>query len=212
MKKTITPFCLLLMLIACNKTTNDEKKASAKKSFFLNESDGYRNQLPLFATASTTASLNMAFQKNFDAKLHDKTVTYETFEQLYTPDLTLAEKQYLAFIILAKKDFIGHVRQHPTAKADIQKMKAYITLLVENKYIGYCVLYNALQSLPATEKDFVHQQYRQIALYADKDTITPSILEAASSSTPATAQQKKVRAKFAENKRYLNLIKAAAVQ
>jgi len=83
-------------------------------------------------------------------KMNDPKVDWKTINALYSADLSTASKQYLIYILLAKKDLLGIQNTAPTT--DQAKLIAqYAQELVNTKYPGYCLLYNTLLTLNSTE-------------------------------------------------------------
>ena len=50
--------------------------------------------------------------------------------------------------------------------------------MTNSKYIGYCVLYNALKSIEKTAPDFVASKANEIISYATTDKVSQNAIEA----------------------------------
>lgn len=104
----------------------------------------YVNQLPY--VDSNHDFLNFSMENQLNEKMNDPNITWEEIDKLYHDDLNPAQKQFLIYIILAKKDLIGLQNENPT-DAQYAKLAKYTQELVDSKYIGYCLLYHALATL-----------------------------------------------------------------
>ena len=95
---------------------------------------------------------------------------------MYKDNLSIGQKQYLAYLILSTKDLIGIYASNPKDKDLEIKMKKYIDILIGSEYIGYCVLYNGLKTLVEVDKNYVENNARLIVAYAQKDAFSKQVI------------------------------------
>ena len=200
---------LTLLFLGCGKPQEAKQKSnSTKKSLFITNKMGYQNQLPLYTGEANATNLNVNIQNIIGQKLADESIGYSEFEKMMSPELTISEQQYLIYIILAKKDFIAYVNANKNSKQNVEKLRNYVSVLVKSKYIGYCVLYNALKVLQTIDKEFVNNNFLAIVSYAEKDGISKSMAQNTQTATGNTDQKQAIiQSKFKENLEYLDRIK-----
>lgn len=147
------------ILTSCSKedvTANDKTgdKNAFKSSILTKNSSSnriagkeYTEQLPYLDAHTDFMAFNV--ENDLAHKMNDPQVDWKTLNALYSSDLSTASKQYLIYILFAKKDLLGIQNSTPTQ--DQAKLIAdYTQELVNTKYFGYCLLYNALVTLKAT--------------------------------------------------------------
>ena len=160
MKKFIlTTIVLSSIVTSCSKeegTTENINDKEVSKSSILNKNSSsgktagkeYTQQLPYLDAHTDFMVFNI--ENDLAHKMNDSQVDWKTLNALYSADLSTASKQYLIYILLAKKDLLGIQNTAPTA--DQAKLIAqYAQELVNTKYPGYCLLYNTLLTLNSTE-------------------------------------------------------------
>lgn len=149
------------ILTSCSKedvTTNEKisDKGAFKSSVLKGKTQSnriagkeYTEQLPYLDAHSDFMAFNV--ENDLAEKMNDPQVDWKTLNTLYSSDLSNASKQYLIYILFAKKDLLGI--QNTAPNEDQAKLIAnYTQELVNTKYFGYCLLYNALKTLSsATE-------------------------------------------------------------
>ncbi|OYQ32140.1 hypothetical protein CHU92_14810 [Flavobacterium cyanobacteriorum] len=173
MKIFLRPFSIASLLIAFGCADNSshvgtDTESTIKPSTKRVASINYTEQIPFVTVNDIEAFGDFEEANSIQAKIDDPSVTWETFDALYSNSLASDVKQNLLYLILVKKDFIGYVKQYPTSK-NIEKLKKYITDLVAEKYIGFTVLYEslkALQQVSSSHSKFVSQKADQIEMYA----------------------------------------------
>lgn len=181
MKKIISgSFILVLLGMGCvnSKTEQEENnfqnivKSETQKSGFF----GYRNQLPYYRASSETEAAEEMAKLNYEEKVSDENTDWSYFDQLYDDNLSVYNKQKLAFTILSKKDLIGLVRQNPNDENLKTALKKYVSLLVDTKYFGYCVLFSSLELL-SDDAAFVNEKINTIAGYAALEKFHKNVLD-----------------------------------
>ncbi len=105
----------------------------------------YQGQLPyLNGEHGDIAEFRM--ENELDRKTVDPQYGWSYFDSLYEENLNKAQKQYLAYIILSKKDLLAEFNGSPT-QTEADAILKYTNVLVETDYFGYCLLFNCLQTL-----------------------------------------------------------------
>ncbi len=174
MKKIIrtVAFASLLIALGCaeNSTEINESAESgiSLSTKRLNNSIDYTEQMPFVVIVDSDVYTDFEDVNDLQTKIEDPSVSWTAFDALYSSSLPDDVKQNLIYIILAKKDFIGYVKQDPKA-SNIAKLEGYITALVDTKYIGFTVLYEslkALQQVSANHNTYITQKVDDIELYA----------------------------------------------
>ncbi|MGH2664547.1 hypothetical protein [Flavobacterium sp.] len=207
MKKILSGSLLLTLLaIGCidNKTESEENNLHnlVKKENLKCDFAGYRNQLPYYKASSETEAAEEMAKLNYEEKINDKNTDWTYFDQLYNDSLSVYNKQKLAFTILSKKDLIGLVKQNSSDENLKNALKKYITILVDTKYFGYCVLFSSLE-LISDDTDFIDQKTNAISDYADLEKFHKNVLEQGDD-----FPDKEVFLKIEEDYSYLSRIKA----
>ncbi len=127
-----------------NNDRNAKSSIITKKSADIPSGKEYTEQLPYLDAHTDFMAFNV--ENDLGNKMNDPKVDWKTINALYRPDLNTAEKQHIIYILFAKKDLLGIQNSSPTQ--DKEKLIAdYTKELVNTKYIGYCLLYNALKTL-----------------------------------------------------------------
>lgn len=174
MKKIIrtVAFASLLIALGCaeNSTEINESAESgiSLSTKRLNNNIDYTEQMPFVVMVDSDVYTDFEDVNDLQTKIEDPSVSWTAFDALYSSSLPDDVKQNLIYIILAKKDFIGYVKQDPKA-SNIAKLEGYITALVDTKYIGFTVLYEslkALQQVSANHNTYITQKVDDIELYA----------------------------------------------
>ncbi len=211
MKKYIVPYlALITILISCDKAKEPKQKVGAtKKSYFVTNKMGYQNQLPLYTAIAANSNTDFSINNKIGEKIADQSLNYEVFEKMLTPQLNIADKQYLIYIILAKKDFIGYVNANKNSETAVKKLQDYITTLIDSKYIGYCVLYNALKALPEDLHPFASEKFAAITAYSQNDEISLAMARNSNIAIGNSSEKQIIiQSKFKENLVYLERIKS----
>lgn len=173
MKKIIRTVVIASLLIAfgCAENSN-EVNTSTESGISLStkrlNSIDYTEQMPFVVMIDKDIYDDFEDVNDLQSKIDDTSVTWTTFDALYSSSLPDDVRQNLAFIILAKKDFIGYVKQNPTS-TNVGKLQKYITDLVDTEYIGFTVLYEslkALQQVSVNHNTYIAQKVDAIELYA----------------------------------------------
>ncbi|MEY8761119.1 hypothetical protein [Chryseobacterium tongliaoense] len=158
-----------------NESNNDK---SAFKSSVLNENNSatnrivgkeYTEQLPYLD--AHTDFLTFSTENDLNHKMNDSKIGWKAISSLYHIDLSTAEKQFLIYIILAKKDLLGIQNDTPT-QDQAALIINYAKELVASKYIGYCLLYNTLVTLnkDSQNSQLVKDLAKQIVTYSGAET------------------------------------------
>ncbi|EJL72050.1 hypothetical protein [Chryseobacterium populi] len=158
-----------------NESNNDK---SAFKSSILNENNSvtsrvagkeYTEQLPYLD--AHTDFLTFSIENDLNHKINDSEIEWKVINSLYNTDLSTAEKQFLIYIILAKKDLLGTQNETPT-QDQAALIANYAKELVASKYIGYCLLYNTLVTLNKDSQNtqLVKDLAKQIVTYSGTET------------------------------------------
>jgi len=196
---------------SCSKEdiTNNEKitDKSQFKSSILNKNDNskiagkeYMDQLPYLDAHTDFMAFNI--ENDLGHKMNDPKIDWKTLNSLYSADLSTASKQYLIYILFAKKDLLGIQTETPS-KDQEDIIKEYTRELVNTKYVGYCLLYNALNVLNNDSENtaLVKDLANQISVYSESEKFHSDFL------SKPTGREKWIE-KVKENYSYLDRIKS----
>ncbi|HCN48842.1 MAG TPA: hypothetical protein DIT10_07090 [Chryseobacterium sp.] len=158
MKKVILGVILAYSIsTSCSKDENFSDKSATLNSSILNNTNGktaigkeYTQQLLYLDAHTDFMTLNV--ENDLSHKMNDPKIDWKTINALYNPDLNTASKQYLIYILLAKKDLLGIQNTTPTQE-QANLIINYAKELVKTKYFGYCLLYNTLETLNTDAKN-----------------------------------------------------------
>lgn len=122
---------------------------------------GYQGQLPYVITSSDKGEdlLEFVMTNNIHENTENRDLDWKVFDQIYSSKLNTGQKQYVAFLVLAKKDLLKDFSNNPT-DFKAKKIKFYTEVLVNSDYTGYCLLYNALSVLKS--QNFVSNDISQM--------------------------------------------------
>ncbi|WP_396151410.1 hypothetical protein [Flavobacterium sp.] len=210
--KSVCFLIFVIVLSSCNEDKNtseiknDElnKKIETHKSFYeINEFD-YKGQLPYLNSEAEVNVKSEIFQK-VEKMLVNINYSWEDFDKLYKDELTAAEKQNLAYIILSQKDLIGLLKSNQESEVYNKKVKQYVNDLVESKYLGYCLLFNALEALKSNDPKFVKENANLILNYSINDDFHNDIIN--NDEMIKNPQTSKYYYKIKENYSFLERIK-----
>jgi hypothetical protein len=173
MKKTVLFAGLALIFAACSSASKEEinrldTEAPRGKSYF-SKSDvyPYKGMPPMVKVPRDNRGLifDVTGDSAYQSIAHNPSTTWQQADALYDGFVkNTAALQMLGYVVLAEKNLIAD--DSPLA---VTRKKFYIERLAETKYSGYCVLYYALKSLPASEKNFADEMAKTISDYAAKD-------------------------------------------
>ncbi|WP_100077212.1 hypothetical protein [Chryseobacterium camelliae] len=196
---------------SCSKEdiTNNEKITDKGqfKSSILNKNDNskiagkeYMDQLPYLDAHTDFMVFNI--ENDLGHKMNDPKIDWKTLNSLYSADLSTASKQYLIYILFAKKDLLGIQTETPS-KDQEDIIKEYTRELVNTKYVGYCLLYNALNVLNNDSENtaLVKDLANQISVYSESEKFHSDFL------SKPTGREKWIE-KVKENYSYLDRIKS----
>lgn len=116
-----------------------------KDSFYDFSQSGYLGQLPYIVSNYADEVPEFNTQHEIAQKVSDSTVTWEYFDSLYSEELSLAQKQNVAILVLSVKDLISLARADPRNDYYQDALTKYVDVLVDSRYFGYCLLYSALE-------------------------------------------------------------------
>lgn len=181
MKKTLTGGLLFVLLGTSCVNTKTESEENSFQNVVKTETQkpdcsGYRNQLPYYKAASETEAAEEMAKWNYEEKISEENIGWTYFDGLYNDNLSVYNKQKLAFIILSKKDLIGLVKQNPNDENLKTALKKYVSILVDTKYFGYCVLFSALELL-SDDTIFITETIQEIDRYAALEKFHTNVLD-----------------------------------
>lgn len=201
-----------MFLLSCNEDKsiseiNNEdlsKKINSHKSFYKTNEIDYKGQLP-YLNSESSDIIKSDLYTEIESKISNDKYSWEYFDNLYNNEMTLAEKQKLAYIVLSQKDLIGLLKNNTKNQVFHDKVKKHINILVESEYIGYCLLYNALESVKTKDIDFVKKSAKLIENYSYNDDFHSDII--ANVEMAKDPHVSKYFHKIKENYSYLDKIK-----
>lgn len=179
MKKIILSIAVVTTILTSCKDDNpvseqsQDKNAKSsiitKRSADIPSGKEYTQQLPYLDAHTDFMAFNV--ENDLGNKMNDPKIDWKAINALYHPDLSTASKQHVIYILFAKKDLLGIQNNTPTQE-QANLIANYTKELVKTKYIGYCLLYNALETLRKDPKNalLVKDLAKQIASYSAKET------------------------------------------
>lgn len=183
-----------------NETTLLNNKIEKTKSFQNKELSNYKGQLPYLSLKNEAdESSEIAAKLDLEEKINNPEYDWKYFNNLHSEKLSITEKQNLAFIILSTKDLIGLAQNNPENSEFKNAIKQNVATLTETEYIGYCVLYNAIEA--TNDNDFKKAQFSKIIDYAKADNFHEFNLK------NKELENTPFYAKIKENYHYLEIIK-----
>lgn len=102
-----------------------------------------------------------------DSLIHSD-ANWKFYDIKFSADASPGLQQYLGYIILSKKDVIGLADASPSNAEYEEALTKYTNVLVKHKYIGYCVLYSALNQ--SKDASYKKAKAKEILDYAKDDT------------------------------------------
>lgn len=128
----------------------------------------YTEQLPYLDAHTDFMAFNV--ENDLGHKMNDPKIDWKMLNSLYSADLSTASKQYLIYILFAKKDLLG-IQDKTPSKDQEDIIKEYTKELVNTKYFGYCLLYSALSVLNNDSENtaLVKDLAKQIATYSKSE-------------------------------------------
>lgn len=204
MNKTLLCACIVTILLSCTNPneTITEPKGAGKTSFVNLDKSDYQGQLQYLDGHFDT--FNLSIKNNFKDKINNDKYDWRYFDSLYNENLNISEKQYLAFIVLAKKDLLGDYKNLPSDEKSSVILK-YTSVLVKTEYIGYCLLYNSISLLNDSKflgnKKIIDNFAADIVDYSKRTTFFENAIKAM-----ANTESNKYLIKIKENQKYLGKI------
>lgn len=177
MKKILITGSLLVILLAVG--CNDDKAVAAstvseETAMTVNSANTYRNQLPYVMVENQATAEEFDEKNSVTEKTEDSNTDWNYFDSLYADTLPGDIKEELGYTILVKKDLIGLLNSSPANATYRAGVKKYIDILVAEKYIGYCALYNAMDALQKADSaayaGFIKDMKTKIVAYGKEDT------------------------------------------
>lgn len=152
-------FSALIFIVSC---TNDESKeivqnqntsnlnskvnAATKNTSVVDYTkSGYQGQLQ-YLNGNHDDINDFKADNGLDEKIHDSQYDWMYFDNLYNTNLNVTQKQYLAYIILSKKDLLSEFNNSQT-QVEADAILKYTNVLVDTNYFGYCLMFNCLNTL-----------------------------------------------------------------
>ncbi|WP_396192490.1 hypothetical protein [Flavobacterium sp.] len=211
--KNLLLLLILTSLCSCEKKENineindkaDSKKTQSHKSFTDFSKLDYRGQLPYLSGDSENNSNKLALEYNFNSKIIDKKITWEYFDAIYNDDLSIPEKQNLAYVILSLKDLLGLYDNNKNNSNLENKIIKYSKILVETKYIGYCLLFNCLKTIQQKNPKLVNELSNKIITYSASEDFHTSVIN--DTVLASNSSSSKYYYKIKENYTFLEKIK-----
>lgn len=153
---TLIPFVVTCSSDESNKATQSNPSKNAKLSAKVNGGSGglsvvdysrpnYQGQLQ-YLNGDHGDINDFKVDNDLDKKIADSQYDWLYFDKLYNVNLNTTQKQYLAYIILSKKDLLSEFNNSQT-QVEADAILKYTNVLVQTNYFGYCLMYNCLNTL-----------------------------------------------------------------
>lgn len=173
--KKINFTLLIVMLVtcfACNTETKIDtviQEKNTKKPFTDYSQKSYKGQLSYLKDPGDEDPNELSIKYNFEEKIRDKNTNWEYFDKIYSDDLSITNKQHLAYIILSTKDLIGIYNAEKSNQIIEKRLIFYTKVLVDSDYIGYCLLYYSFDALKQKYPDLVDEFKNKVVNYSIRD-------------------------------------------
>lgn len=183
MKKYLFITATALTLLACSETETEttstisptqKYKMEAYNAALKNAKYGW--VMYIENPTRNTSTTDLEYKYNFEERIPDTKTDWTFFDKIYKDDMSRPEKQYLSFLILNIKDLIGVTKQDLSNKKNVDALKKYVNVLANEEYIGYTILFNALDVLKDTDSEFVKTQAAKIVAYAKNDSMSLNVI------------------------------------
>ena len=205
MKKIILCSAFIAVLFSCSKEEEiiSNPTSASKKSFVDFQKKGYQGQLQYLNARYST--FDFSIKNNLKNTINNEKYDWKYFDSLYNESLNISEKQYLAYIILAKKDLLSDFKNNPDQqKNDV--IEKYTNILIDTEYVGYCLLYNSLETLQKSKfnKKDLSKQKQDILSYSSRINFSEN---ASRNLSTKDSKANMYITKINENQEYLEMIK-----
>jgi len=180
MKNLFISALLISTLLSCSDATNESKtntvepeaiapahhsNSSAARTY----APGYQTQLA-YITDDGVGITTFEVENDIQAKIEDPTISWTTFDAMYTSSLGSSVKQDLGYIILGQKNLIGIVNNDVSNTANVITLKKWVDRLITEKYYGYTLLNSALRAIKPVDGAYATSRAGMISTYAVNDT------------------------------------------
>ena len=183
-----------------NEEVNSRITSPKEKSFQNTSLIGYKGQLPYIKSQTQEEIAEQNATLDLGNKVTDSKFDWKYFDKQYSDDLTESQKQNLSYIILSTKDLIQLSMDKPNDEILKNAIIKYTKILVETKYIGYCLLYNSLENIE--NKKLVTELANSISKYSKEETFHKHNID------NIEIQNTTIHTKIKEDYSYLEKIKA----
>ncbi|WP_299127549.1 hypothetical protein [uncultured Winogradskyella sp.] len=206
-KTQLFTFLLILLVFSCSDQNNENVNTSmlnkkvdnltgSHKSFINFNDNSYKDQLPYVNGDYDISKLSLELK--LKDIINSDNYSWEYFNKLYNEDFNVSEKQFISYIILAKKDLIGDFIANPNKRKSALVLK-YTGVLVNSEYIGYNVLYNSLISLNQSNEDYSDyiQSFKDnISIYSVNDTFHKDFINSDVEGSNLSHYSKKIKSNY----------------
>jgi hypothetical protein len=166
MKKTIALLVLISFAISCTKPGNADISTIAAKQSSLN--NDYKKMVPFTEGNDALEGDELELWRVTTDSLINSDADCKFYDSKFSADASPGLQQHFGYIVLSKKDIIGLAAANPSDVTYQEVLTKYTTVLVKNKYIGYCVLYSALKQ--SKDTSYKKVMAKEILNYAKDDT------------------------------------------
>lgn len=168
-----------LFLCSCENTVQTNQNTNTEithNSYSDYQNQTYKGQLDYLTFENEESVHAFYFKHKIDKLLLDNSSSWKSLDVLFSDDLNPSIKQSLAFDIVSKKDLIGELIKDEN-NVDLQeKVKKYVSVLVESNYIGYTLLYTCLSQISAFDSDLSSSLAKSISHYSKQKTFHTEII------------------------------------
>lgn len=172
MKKIFRPILsivFLSLIISCDsekQLSNEQENAeNYQKTFTSNTND--LSHIPLISsTDENESALELIFDNDFQTKEMSNQYGWEYFDKFHSQGLNSSEEQYVAYVVLKRKELITQLSIKPHDEDILNAFKRNIDILVNNKYLGYHLLFNALNVVSTIDESYTKETARKIVAYS----------------------------------------------
>ncbi|PJR03750.1 hypothetical protein [Avrilella dinanensis] len=199
----------LSLIISCDgekQLSNEQENAkNYQKTFASNTND--LSHIPLISsTDENESALELIFENDFQTKEMSNQYGWEYFDKFHSQGLNSSEEQYVAYVVLKRKELITQLSIKPQDEDILNAFKRNIDILVNNKYLGYHLLYNALNVISTIDESYTKETARKIVAYSiDNEYVCNGYQELLNNSN-IDDQTKESYSLWIENCKYADII------
>lgn len=198
MKKIILFLFLAGIFASCDKNNGQQQNTSGLK--LKNNSgmaqEAYLDMAPYDTNTHDLEGSEFELYTTLTDSMLAANASWEYYDSMYSSSLHPGIQEYIGYLVLSKADLIGLAHNDLTNTTYQTALKKYINILVDKKYMGYCVLYFALTQV--NDPVYKKTKAKEIVAYAQNDSSLDGADEI-EEDLPVAVQKLQVNYSYIEN-------------